>query len=38
MPQIPWVAVLVATATAFALGAVWYGPRQDLDARTGLVA
>lgn len=26
MPQIPWVAVLVATVAAFALGAVWYGP------------
>jgi hypothetical protein len=26
MPQIPWVAVLVATLAGFALGAVWYGP------------
>jgi hypothetical protein len=26
MPQIPWLAVLVATLAGFALGAVWYGP------------
>jgi hypothetical protein len=26
MPQIPWIAVLVATVAGFALGAVWYGP------------
>ena len=25
MPQIPWLAVLVATFAGFALGAVWYG-------------
>jgi hypothetical protein len=26
MPQISWIAVLVATLAGFALGAVWYGP------------
>jgi len=26
MPQISWVAVLVATLAGFALGAAWYGP------------
>jgi hypothetical protein len=26
MPQISWVAVLVATLAGFALGALWYGP------------
>lgn len=26
MPEISWLATVVATALAFALGAVWYGP------------
>ena len=26
MPEIKWTAVMVATATAFVLGGLWYGP------------
>jgi Protein of unknown function (DUF1761) len=26
MPEISWLATLVATALAFALGGIWYGP------------